>query len=329
MKLCGVNAHHQNGIAERHIRSITECARTMLIHTMLSWPDIITENLWPYAFRLAVNLHNNTPSSSGLTPTEIFTGQKGRNRLSYFHTFGCPIFVLDPTLQQGNRIPRWKPRSRVGVYLGFSPNHASSIPLVLSTTTGLVSPQFHVVFDDLFTTTHCLKTNKLPSNWSTLFTISSSKFVNDDFDYSPFVDSSWFQDQPQSPSNTNDQNNTSFLSPQRENQSSSSQRETNNNTTPPCPNHSYDTRFRRKFMATTCVTESNDNETPFDTNLYSAFIAAQDSFPIHSGTELSFLEHLSCAAHTNPDVLHFGSMLRDPDRSSFETDMQREVSDLQ
>jgi hypothetical protein len=82
-------------------------------------------------------------------------------------------------------------------------------------------------------------------------------------------------------------------------------------------------------MATTCVTESTDNETPFDTNLYFAFIAAQDSFPIHSGTELSFLEHLSCAAHTNPDVLHFGSMLRDPDRSSFETDMQREVSDLQ
>jgi hypothetical protein len=33
----------------------------------------------------------------------------------------------------------------MGVYLGSSPNHASSVPLVLSTTTGLVSPQFHVV----------------------------------------------------------------------------------------------------------------------------------------------------------------------------------------
>lgn len=44
-KFCGVNAHHQTGIAERHIRSITEKARTMLIHAMIHWPDIITETL--------------------------------------------------------------------------------------------------------------------------------------------------------------------------------------------------------------------------------------------------------------------------------------------
>ncbi len=74
IKFCGVNAHHQNGITERHIRSITEHARTMLIHAIISWPDIITEQLWPYAFRFAVDLHNATPTSSGLTPEEIFTG---------------------------------------------------------------------------------------------------------------------------------------------------------------------------------------------------------------------------------------------------------------
>ena len=47
-----MNAHHQNGIAEGHIHTITECARTMLIHAMLSWPDIIQEQLWPYAICL-------------------------------------------------------------------------------------------------------------------------------------------------------------------------------------------------------------------------------------------------------------------------------------
>lgn len=101
-----MNAHHQNGIAERHIRSITERARTMLIHAMIHWPDIVTENLWPYALRLAVDLHNSTPGSSNLTPEEIVKGAKHRSCLPDFHTFGCPIFVLDLTLQQGNKIPR-------------------------------------------------------------------------------------------------------------------------------------------------------------------------------------------------------------------------------
>jgi hypothetical protein len=55
----------------------------------------------------------------------------------------------------------------------------------------------------------------------------------------------------------------------------------------------------------------------------------QSRIPIQkSSTDLSFLEHFACAAKTNPDVLHYGSMLKDPDRSSFESDMQREVSDL-
>jgi hypothetical protein len=75
-KFCGVNAHHQNGIAERHIRAITEKARTMLIHAMIQWPDIINETLWPFALRLAVELHNKTPGPSDLTPEEIFTGIK-------------------------------------------------------------------------------------------------------------------------------------------------------------------------------------------------------------------------------------------------------------
>jgi hypothetical protein len=87
---CGVNAHHQNGITERFIRTITERARTMLLHAMISWPDIIQEQLWPFALRMAVDLHNCTPGPSGLTPEEIFTGIKGRNRLTDFHPFGCP-----------------------------------------------------------------------------------------------------------------------------------------------------------------------------------------------------------------------------------------------
>ena len=40
----------------------------------------------------------------------------------------------------------------MGIFLCHSPHHAASVPLILSTQTGLVSPQFHCVFDDWFET---------------------------------------------------------------------------------------------------------------------------------------------------------------------------------
>jgi hypothetical protein len=284
----------------------------------------------------------------GLTPEEIFTGIKGCNHLADFHPFGCPVFVLDPMLQQGHKIPRWKPRSRVVVYLGLSPEHASSVPLVLSTSTGLVSPQFHIVFDDYFSTTKCLHTNQIPPNWSTLLTTSCTKYVDDVFDSTNFIDPTWFSDSSSQnePTISSDQPIQPLSPLEREHTidtSSSFQRESNNNSnnnlstlssTPLQPGwnsyHRYQTRFRQRHIANTAILDTTESsiDTPFDASLYAAFIAVQDSYPITSSTELSFLEHYACASQTNPDVLHYGAMLRDPDRTFFETDMQREISDL-
>ena len=36
---CGVNAHHQNAIAERNIRTISESARSMILHAAFHWKD--------------------------------------------------------------------------------------------------------------------------------------------------------------------------------------------------------------------------------------------------------------------------------------------------
>jgi hypothetical protein len=153
----GVGTKHQNGVVERMIGTITRRAQSMLLHDTLLWPDIITEDLWPFALKMAVDMHNATPGISGLSPDEIFSGQKStKSHFTDFHPFGCPVFVLEASLQNGHKIPKWKPRSRMGVYLGFSPNHAMSVPLVLNTTTGLISPQYHVVFDNSFSTTKCL-----------------------------------------------------------------------------------------------------------------------------------------------------------------------------
>jgi len=153
---CSVNAQHQNGIAEWQICTVLERARTMLIHAMHQWPDNKTVDLWPYALKLAADLHNITPGQSGLSSAELFVGVKDKNRLKEFHTFGCPVFVLEPRLQQGHKIPKWEPCSRMAIYLGRSTQHAATVPLVMSIKTGLVSPQYHVVYDDHFTTTKSL-----------------------------------------------------------------------------------------------------------------------------------------------------------------------------
>jgi hypothetical protein len=60
--------------------------------------------------------------------------------------------VLDPKIQQGQKLPRWAPSSKRGMFLGISQQHASEVPLVLNPVTGSITTQFHVVFDDLFTT---------------------------------------------------------------------------------------------------------------------------------------------------------------------------------
>jgi hypothetical protein len=152
--LSGVGAHHQNGVAERAIQTVTLMARAMLLHMAIHWPDQFSEDLWPFALDYAAFLHNHIPKrGQGLAPIELFCGT--RLHCSYLRrarVFGCPSFVLDPKLQDGKKLPKWKPRSRQGQFLGFSSSHSTSVSLILNVQTGSISPQFHVVFDEKFTT---------------------------------------------------------------------------------------------------------------------------------------------------------------------------------
>ena len=66
---------------------------------------------------------------------------------------GFSTYVLEPQLQKpGVKIPKWAPRSRRGVNMGFSKMHSTQVGLVLILLTGSISPQYHVVFDDMFST---------------------------------------------------------------------------------------------------------------------------------------------------------------------------------
>ena len=112
-------------------------------------------------------LYNNTPNAHNLCPADLFTGSTvPRHRLRDVHTWGCPVYVLDPTLQAGKKIPRWEPRSRHGVFVGLSMIHSSEVPLVLNLSTGSITPQYHVVFDDRFSTVESISSQETPpTHW--------------------------------------------------------------------------------------------------------------------------------------------------------------------
>ena len=150
---CGVSAHFQNGIAERRIHDLQEQTRTSKLYAMNKWRKMILICLWPYAMRHANDVANATPKKGeNSSPLEKFSGVKVAPKLRHFHSFGCPTYVLDNALQSGQGAPKWRQCSRLGVYLGPSPNHTRSVALVLNPRTGHMSPQFHVNFDDFFET---------------------------------------------------------------------------------------------------------------------------------------------------------------------------------
>jgi hypothetical protein len=61
--------------------------------------------------------------------------------------------MLNPVLQDGKKLPKWVPRAHRGQYLiGVSGDHATTIGRIRNVWTGHISLQFHVVYDDLYTT---------------------------------------------------------------------------------------------------------------------------------------------------------------------------------
>ena len=177
-RLSGVGAHHQNGPAENAIKNISRRARIFMFHAALRWPDHYDKSLWPLAMTHAVHLHNHTPRrQDGLCPVEIWSSSKSNySHLKSAHPWGCPVYVLDPRLQDGFKIPRWEPRSRRGIYMGVSPLHASTVGLILNPNSNRLSPQFHCIYDDYFETVHH-NSESPPPIWEDL--VINSRFRND------------------------------------------------------------------------------------------------------------------------------------------------------
>ena len=183
LTLAGVGGHHQNAIAERNIRTVMTRTRALLLHAMLRWPDVTQSDLWPMAMQHAELLCNHVPKqASGYSPLQLFSRNlkalKDNEILATLPVWGCPVYVLEPTLQDGRKLPKWQPRSRRGQYVGMSPYHASNVALVRNLTTGSIGPQFHVVFDNWFETVHAdEESGEPPPEWEIL--VNHSRFRAD------------------------------------------------------------------------------------------------------------------------------------------------------
>ena len=120
---------HQNGAEDRDIKTVVTMARTMLIHSAVRCPeDTFFTDLWQMAMDYSVWVYNWIPDmKSGLFAIEIWSRSRFEpvsKPFSNCHVWGCPTYVLEPKLQKpGVKIPKWAPRSRRCVNMGFSKMH--------------------------------------------------------------------------------------------------------------------------------------------------------------------------------------------------------------
>ena len=101
----------------------------------------ISTDLWTMAMDYAVWVYNRTPDTqSGLFAIEIWSRsifEPVSETLINCHFCGCPIYVLESKLQNpGVKFPKWAPRSRRGVNIGFGKMHSTQVGLVINLLTG-------------------------------------------------------------------------------------------------------------------------------------------------------------------------------------------------
>jgi hypothetical protein len=233
-------------------------------------------------------------------------------------------------MQQGKGYSKrkWTERARVGLYLGPSPQHARSVHLVLNIATGLVSPQFHVSFDDHFETTRQGAADLLPkSQWQVQAHFSDSD------DNSKSVELKKTRE-----TRAPDVSVLPSLSPlSTENKESRPESVslpgsvTNQATAPvvaePPTNAANIPTASAPVATTTTSTRSGRTIRPVTRliEVMDATLTAGDENDFESNTEHPLL--FAFAASADPDTMYLHEAMRQPDRLQFIEAMKKEVED--
>ena len=98
-------------------------------------------------------------------------------------------------------MPKWQARTQRGQYLGVSPDHSSTIGCILNLRSGFLSPQYHVIYDDLFSTVPNAESGGMLEPeldgpfWHKLITIGYESLLPDDDDEPlPTLHPDWLTD---------------------------------------------------------------------------------------------------------------------------------------
>ena len=77
LTFCGVGAHHQNSIIENRNKVLTTGARTLLLHCIRIWPQIIDDMFCPFEMKaVAKRLNILQVDILGQTPESYLHGVK-------------------------------------------------------------------------------------------------------------------------------------------------------------------------------------------------------------------------------------------------------------
>lgn len=94
MRFSGISAAHQNGIAERGVKTAVNMARTVLLLAALRAPNLVHQDLWPMAMHHAAWSCNCIPrQDTGLSPLEMWSRTSNHALLDLLgntHAWACP-----------------------------------------------------------------------------------------------------------------------------------------------------------------------------------------------------------------------------------------------
>ena len=125
----GVNNDHKNGIDEHIIWSFSKCALSLFIHKRTHWMSGKDYTIWALAVHYAAYLYIYMPYDSNISPYDIFHWNIFTcHKFCTFHVWECLVYLLDPRIWNGQNLIYWQPKSRHGVFLGYSPNNSSDAP---------------------------------------------------------------------------------------------------------------------------------------------------------------------------------------------------------